>query len=153
MFRSFPWNVKKCGKNSKVWFVECMMKILGEPGRYFRLYFFIISINLIFDWPKIINFSIIPNVVEIHRLIRGDGEILEEIVSETRHKEINRTATKGDGASFQANLNAKMKCKQCANTVQHNICDIWWKKFNIPIHLIFILIIFSLFLVQCKILR
>ena len=52
---------------------------------------------------------IIPNVVISHRLVRGDGEILEEIVSEAKHKEINRTATKGDGASFQANLNSKMK--------------------------------------------
>ena len=56
-----------------------------------------------------VNCSIIPNVVISHRLVRGDGEILEEIVSETRHKEINRTATKGDGASFQATLTAKMK--------------------------------------------
>jgi len=43
------------------------------------------------------------------RLVRGDGEIMEEIVSEARHKEINRTATAGDGASFQANLSNKMK--------------------------------------------
>ena len=43
------------------------------------------------------------------RLIRGDGEIMEEIVSEARHKEINRTATAGDGASFQANLSNKLK--------------------------------------------
>lgn len=44
-----------------------------------------------------------------YRLIRGDGEIMEEIVSESRHKEINKTATAGDGASFQANLANKMK--------------------------------------------
>ena len=43
------------------------------------------------------------------RLVRGDGEIMEEIVSEARHKEINRTATAGDGASFQANLSNKLK--------------------------------------------
>ena len=43
------------------------------------------------------------------RLVRGDGEILEEIVSQARHKEINRTATSGDGASFQAMLNTKLR--------------------------------------------
>ena len=47
--------------------------------------------------------------VFITRLVRGDGEILEEIVSEARHKEINRTATSGDGASFQAMLNTKLR--------------------------------------------
>lgn len=36
------------------------------------------------------------------RLIRGDGEILEEIVSRERHQEINRTATRGDGEFFQS---------------------------------------------------
>jgi len=35
------------------------------------------------------------------RLIKGDGEILEEIVTRDRHKEINRQATKGDGEYFQ----------------------------------------------------
>ena len=45
--------------------------------------------------------------MNICRLVRGDGEILEEIVSESRHKEINRIATAGDGASFQANLATK----------------------------------------------
>ncbi|XP_051975102.1 ADP-ribosylation factor-like protein 6-interacting protein 4 isoform X2 [Xyrauchen texanus] len=38
------------------------------------------------------------------RLIRGDGEILEEIVSQERHKEINKQATKGDGDAFQKRL-------------------------------------------------
>lgn len=36
-----------------------------------------------------------------HRLIKGDGEVVEEIVSKNRHKEINRQATKGDGDFFQ----------------------------------------------------
>nr|XP_028566203.1 ADP-ribosylation factor-like protein 6-interacting protein 4 isoform X2 [Podarcis muralis] len=36
------------------------------------------------------------------RLIKGDGEVLEEIVTKERHKEINRQATRGDGLSFQA---------------------------------------------------
>uniref|UniRef100_A0A1B6JCB1 ADP-ribosylation factor-like protein 6-interacting protein 4 n=1 Tax=Homalodisca liturata TaxID=320908 RepID=A0A1B6JCB1_9HEMI len=38
------------------------------------------------------------------RLIRGEGEIIEEIVSRERHKEINRQATRGDGEFFQSNL-------------------------------------------------
>ncbi|XP_076843308.1 ADP-ribosylation factor-like protein 6-interacting protein 4 [Brachyhypopomus gauderio] len=38
------------------------------------------------------------------RLVRGDGEILEEIVSKDRHKEINKQATKGDGRAFQKRL-------------------------------------------------
>ncbi|KAJ0172337.1 hypothetical protein K1T71_012310 [Dendrolimus kikuchii] len=37
-----------------------------------------------------------------YRLIKGDGEVLEEIVSRDRHKEINRHATLADGAFFQA---------------------------------------------------
>ncbi|KAF7396425.1 hypothetical protein HZH66_007287 [Vespula vulgaris] len=39
-----------------------------------------------------------------YRLIKGDGEVIEEIVSRERHKEINRQATKGDGDYFQARL-------------------------------------------------
>ncbi|XP_031564964.1 ADP-ribosylation factor-like protein 6-interacting protein 4 isoform X2 [Actinia tenebrosa] len=39
-----------------------------------------------------------------HRLIKGDGEVIEEIVSQERHKMINKMATLGDGASFQAYL-------------------------------------------------
>lgn len=39
-----------------------------------------------------------------HRLVRGSGEIIEEIVSKERHKQINQQATKGDGMSFQINL-------------------------------------------------
>ncbi|TMW50527.1 hypothetical protein DOY81_004388 [Sarcophaga bullata] len=41
------------------------------------------------------------------RLIKGDGEILEEIVSKERHKAINKEATKGDGTFFQANTLGK----------------------------------------------
>lgn len=43
----------------------------------------------------------------VKRLIKGDGEILEEIVSRERHKEINKQATKGDGEYFQAHLKMK----------------------------------------------
>ncbi|KAL0832299.1 hypothetical protein ABMA28_001740 [Loxostege sticticalis] len=37
-----------------------------------------------------------------YRLIKGDGEVLEEIVSRDRHKQINRQATQADGAFFQS---------------------------------------------------
>lgn len=37
------------------------------------------------------------------RLIKGDGEILEEIVTRDRHKHINQDATRNDGNSFQMN--------------------------------------------------
>lgn len=44
-----------------------------------------------------------------HRLVKGTGEVLEEIVSRDRHNAINKTATQGDGAFFQANLGLKDK--------------------------------------------
>jgi Nuclear RNA-splicing-associated protein len=34
-------------------------------------------------------------------LIKGDGEILEEIVTRDRHQEINKLATKTDGQVYQ----------------------------------------------------
>lgn len=37
------------------------------------------------------------------RLIKGDGEVLEEIVTRDQHKRINRQATEGDGRFFQQN--------------------------------------------------
>ncbi|XP_068155789.1 ADP-ribosylation factor-like protein 6-interacting protein 4 [Drosophila tropicalis] len=36
------------------------------------------------------------------RLIKGDSEILEEIVSKDRHTEINKKATKSDGEYYEA---------------------------------------------------
>ncbi|XP_043834314.1 ADP-ribosylation factor-like protein 6-interacting protein 4 [Dromiciops gliroides] len=49
--------------------------------------------------------SIIRKVVDPEtgrtRLIKGDGEVLEEIVTKERHKEINKQATRGDGLTFQ----------------------------------------------------
>ena len=39
-----------------------------------------------------------------NRLVKGDGEIIEEVVSYHRHKEINKLATLGDGTSFQKSL-------------------------------------------------
>lgn len=36
-----------------------------------------------------------------NRLVRGNGEILEEIVSKKRHEEINKQATSGDGLFYQ----------------------------------------------------
>lgn len=37
------------------------------------------------------------------RLIKGDGEILEEIVTRDRHKQINQEATRSDGLTYQRN--------------------------------------------------
>ena len=45
------------------------------------------------------------------RLVKGDGEILEECVSQFRHKEINKAATEADGNSFQSSLNATLASK------------------------------------------
>jgi hypothetical protein len=38
------------------------------------------------------------------RLVKGTGEILEEIVSRERQAAINRAATAGDGAAFARTL-------------------------------------------------
>jgi hypothetical protein len=46
------------------------------------------------------------------RLIKGDGEVIEEIVSRDRQKEINRAATLGDGASFQTAISSKVTQRQ-----------------------------------------
>lgn len=43
------------------------------------------------------------------RLIKGDGEVLEEIVSKERHKEINKQATDGDGWNFQSKTVGSLK--------------------------------------------
>ncbi|XP_018325744.2 ADP-ribosylation factor-like protein 6-interacting protein 4 [Agrilus planipennis] len=44
-----------------------------------------------------------------HRLIKGDGEVVEEIVSRERHLAINKTATKGDQEYFQAKVLSNLK--------------------------------------------
>jgi len=47
------------------------------------------------------------------RLIRGTGEVIERIVSQSDHARINQTATRGDGASFARNIfNATNRCKR-----------------------------------------
>jgi Nuclear RNA-splicing-associated protein len=38
------------------------------------------------------------------RLVRGTGEIVEQIVSRDDHLRINRTATRGDGASYASQV-------------------------------------------------
>lgn len=38
------------------------------------------------------------------RLVRGEGEIIEEMVSREKHKDINKQATKGDGKFFASKL-------------------------------------------------
>ncbi|KAM9546090.1 LOW QUALITY PROTEIN: ADP-ribosylation factor-like protein 6-interacting protein 4 [Salvelinus alpinus] len=53
--------------------------------------------------------SVIRRVVDPETgCTRGEGEIIEEIVSKERHKEINKQATKGDGNSFQKKLGLNM---------------------------------------------
>jgi hypothetical protein len=42
-------------------------------------------------------------------LIRGEGEIIEECVSKTRQKEINKLATKADGEAYQKGLTERFK--------------------------------------------
>jgi len=42
-----------------------------------------------------------------HRLIKGDGEVIEEIVNRERHKQINNIATRSDGEYFQSQLRKK----------------------------------------------
>lgn len=44
-----------------------------------------------------------------YRMIKGDGEVLEEIVSKERHKEINKQATKGDGNYFENKISQSIK--------------------------------------------
>ncbi|XP_052822303.1 ADP-ribosylation factor-like protein 6-interacting protein 4 isoform X3 [Octopus bimaculoides] len=39
-----------------------------------------------------------------NRLVKGDGEILEEIVSKERHQQINKQATIGDGLYYQSKM-------------------------------------------------
>jgi Nuclear RNA-splicing-associated protein len=43
-----------------------------------------------------------------YRLVRGNGEIIERIVSRSAHEQINRGATRGDGTSFAKNVLAAM---------------------------------------------
>jgi len=42
-----------------------------------------------------------------NRLVRGGGEIIEEIVSKQRHRQINKQATAADGLSYQMKSNIK----------------------------------------------
>ncbi|KAK3606521.1 hypothetical protein CHS0354_041473 [Potamilus streckersoni] len=44
-----------------------------------------------------------------NRLVKGDGEILEEIVNKEQHREINKQATRGDGLFFQAQMGIRDK--------------------------------------------
>ena len=46
------------------------------------------------------------------RLIKGDSEILEEIVTRDRHMEINKNATQGDGRYFEEKTLAAAKRKK-----------------------------------------
>lgn len=57
--------------------------------------------------------SIIRKVVDPEtgriRIIKGDGEVLEEIVTRNRHKEINRMSTQGDGNYFETQTLGKKR--------------------------------------------
>jgi hypothetical protein len=44
-----------------------------------------------------------------YRLVRGDGEIIERIVSRGAHEQINQNATRGDGSSFAKNIVAAIR--------------------------------------------
>lgn len=39
----------------------------------------------------------------LYRLIKGDGEVIEEMVSRDRHMKINKDSTLADGHTFQMN--------------------------------------------------
>lgn len=41
--------------------------------------------------------------------MKGNGEILEEIVTRDRHKQINQQATQEDGEYFQNKISEKIK--------------------------------------------
>lgn len=43
------------------------------------------------------------------RLVKGDGEILEEIVSQEKHKEINKQSTRGDGSFYAMKMGIQEK--------------------------------------------
>lgn len=55
--------------------------------------------------------SIVRRVVDEEtgrsRLVKGDGEIIEEIVSRDRHLQINKQATKTDAQNFEKNIIGK----------------------------------------------
>jgi len=44
-----------------------------------------------------------------YRLVRGNGEIIERIVSRSDHQRINQTATQGDGSSFSDHVFAALQ--------------------------------------------
>ena len=77
-----------------------MTRILGEHVW--------LKVNFICLWTlKIIKSDIFFFKFEFFYI--GDGEIIEEIVSSSRQKEINKAATQADAASFQSNLNDVLK--------------------------------------------
>ena len=60
-------------------------------------------------WSQVVESSLRNIQIIVFIFILGDGEILEEIVSASRQKEINKAATLGDGNSFQSSLNSVLK--------------------------------------------
>jgi hypothetical protein len=43
------------------------------------------------------------------RLVKGTGKIIEEIVTQSRHYDINKASTRGDGESYMRNLIARRR--------------------------------------------
>lgn len=64
--------------------------------------------------------SVIRRVVDPEtgrtRLVRGEGEIIEEIVSREKHKDINKQATKGDGNASRGNWESTSR--RCCDLLQ-----------------------------------
>jgi Nuclear RNA-splicing-associated protein len=44
-----------------------------------------------------------------HSLVKGSGEILEQIVTRDQHHTINQIATRGDGNTFQEKMAGLLK--------------------------------------------
>jgi len=82
-------------------YLQCTKKSFMIIFLYFWIFIFFGSMAYICRcWNK----HLFCWIILFLRLIKGDGEVLEQIVSRERHKEINKQATKGDGEYFQARL-------------------------------------------------
>ena len=64
-----------------------------------------------FTPPEIVNQQKINHGNSMVVIFQGSGEILEEIVSRDRQKEINRQATLADGNSFQTGIKSRLGVK------------------------------------------
>lgn len=92
-----------------------------------------------------------------NRLVKGDGEIMEEIVTKDRHKDINRQANRGDGEYFQSRMRTNKWLNSLCNELllpkdetrydtllcNYNVVPIIYKSRGL-FHFVFIIIIFKL---------